>query len=118
MTKMNKSDNTIIARSPVGELIILLDGEPNQYNCISYKELQLMTKNNCPHIVTPLTTAIDTFYTYRGYRVIVKSEDKEYCLNDMLLGDTKPNEKELRTAHNAEKLFLSGCYDIKVNWDI
>ena len=34
----------------------------------------------------------------------------------MLLGDIGENEKELRPAHNIEKMILGGVYDIETQW--
>ena len=77
--------------------------------------LALRTKD--PFIVTPLTCAIDNGLTLDGYRVEIYSEGKILCLNDMLLGKSlNENDKELRISHNAEKLILSGVYDIETRW--
>lgn len=113
---MDEKTKDIIRKSPRGRIVIELSDERAIFDAITYKEFQLAIKRGDRYIVTPLTWAIDNYYCYQGYKVIVKSENTEYCLNHMLLGLTKENEKELRAAHNAENLFLSGCYDIKTNW--
>lgn len=64
-----------------------------------------------------LTTAIDNYYCLRGYRLIVQSEGRERCINDMLLGDIEENEKELRISHNIERMILSGVYGLEVQWN-
>lgn len=99
-------------------LIIDLSGDNCLYNALTYKDFVLAIKEGRSYIVTPLTTAIDNGYCLQGYRVIVRSEGQERCLNDMLLGDIGENEKELRLSHNAEKLFLAGVYDnIETSWE-
>lgn len=113
---MNEKDVITLMKSPKGTIIVLLDGCPEDYTCISKKDFDIQLNRKDKYIVTPLTYAIDNYFAFQGYKVIVKSENTEYCLNTMLLGLTKENEKELRAAHNAERLFLSGCYNIKTNW--
>ena len=113
---MEEKDFITLSTSPKGTIVILLDGCAEDYTSISKKDFDIQINRGDNYIVTPLTWAIDNYYCYQGYKVIVKSENTEYCLNHMLLGLTKENEKELRATHNAENLFLSGCYDIKTNW--
>ena len=113
---MEEKEFITLSTSPKGTIIILLDGCVEDYTSISKKDFDIQMNRGDNYIVTPLTLAIDNYYCYQGYKVIVKSENTEYCLNHMLLGLTKENEKELRATHNAENLFLSGCYNIKTNW--
>lgn len=99
-------------------LRIVLDGSPEIYTAISYKDLITAIRNREKFIVTPLPTAIDNDWVLLGYRVEIQSGDKTMCLNDMLLGKSLgPNDKEIRLSHNAEKLFLSGVYDIETKWE-
>ena len=96
---------------------IILDGKPEDYTATSYKDLMLALARKDKFIVTPLTWAIDNGLTLDGYRVEIYSERKMLCLNDMLLGKgLNENDKELRLSHNAEKLILSGVYDIETSW--
>lgn len=96
---------------------IILDGKPEDYTATSYKDLMLALTHKDKFIVTPLTWAIDNGLTLDGYRVEIYSEGKMLCLNDMLLGKgLNENDKELRITHNAEKLILSGVYDIETSW--
>lgn len=96
---------------------VILDGDPGLYTAVTYKDLMLALRARERVIITPLTTAIDNGLTLDGYRVEIISGDRTLCLNDMLLGEgLGPNDKELRLAHNAEKLILSGVYDIETSW--
>lgn len=113
---MDAKTREILATSPKGVLIVNLDGNAN-YTAISLKAFTKQIQNNSSYIVTPLTTAIDNYYCLQGYRLIVQSEGQERCINDMLLGDIDENEKELRIAHNIEKMILSGLYGLEVQWN-
>lgn len=114
---MDKETKNIISKSPNGIIRIVLDGDKDIYTSWSLKDFHEQLNNKDTYIVTPLTTAIDNFYCLKGYRVIIESEGKVYCLNDMLLGiNTNDNEREMRLAHRAERMFLSGCYEIKTDW--
>ena len=96
---------------------VILDSDPGLYTAVTYKDLMLALRARERVIITPLTTAIDNGLTLDGYRVEIISGDRTLCLNDMLLGEgLSPNDKELRLAHNAEKLILSGVYDIETSW--
>jgi len=96
---------------------VILDGEAQDYTAVSYKDLILALRTKTPFIITPLTCAIDNGLTLDGYRVEIYSKGKMLCLNDMLLGrGLDENDKELRISHNAEKLILSGVYDIETRW--
>ena len=107
----------IIATNPKGRIIIDLSNEDAYFTAITYKEFQLALERGYEQIITPLTTAIDNYYCCLGYRVLVCSESQTICLNDLLLGIKKnDNDKDLRLAHNAEKLILNGVYDLKVKW--
>lgn len=107
----------ILETSPKGTIIINLDGKAI-YNAISLKEFKLAIDEERPLIITPLTYAIDNFYATKGYRVLVESEGKQLNINRMLLGyDIGPNDRELRLAHNVERLILNGVYDIETNWE-
>lgn len=112
---MQPEDRKIIAESPKGTIVICLDGTM-RYNAISLKDFQLAVNDELDYICTPLTYAIDNFFCLKGYKVIVVSEGVQRCINDMLLGDIGPNERELRLAHNVEKMILSGVYNIETNW--
>ncbi len=113
---MDKLTEHRIRHSMKGTILVNLDGTAN-YNCVSLKDFILALNRGESNIITPLTTAIDTFLCCQGYRVIVESEGKRRCLNDMLLGDVEENERELRLAHNAERLFLGGAYNIETKWE-
>ena len=39
------------------------------------------------------------------------------CVNDLLLGRKKDYEKDLRPAHNIERLILNNVYDIRTDWE-
>ena len=107
----------IIATNPKGRIIINLSDEDAYFTAITYKEFQLALERGDEQIITPLTTAIDNYYCCLGYRVLVCSEDQTLCLNDLLLGIKKnDNDKDLRLAHNAEKLILNEVYSLKTKW--
>lgn len=112
---LDKDTRKILSDSPNGTILVNLDGEVN-YNAISLKEFKQKVKERCPYIVTPLTTALDTGLCLQGWRLVVQSEGHSRCINDMLLGDIGENEKELRLAHNIEKMILGGVYDIETQW--
>lgn len=112
---LDKKTRKIIKESPKGTIIINLDGNII-YNCVSLKDFKLALKERKEYITTPLTTALDNCLCLDGYKLIVQSEGRERCINDMLLGDIGPNEKELRLAHNIEKMILGGLYDIETEW--
>lgn len=112
---LRPDERKIISESPNGTILVNLDGEVN-YNAVSLKDFRLAIKNGSQYIVTPLTTALDLFYCFKGYRLLVQSEGHMRCINDMLLGDIGENEKELRPAHNIEKMILGGVYDIETQW--
>lgn len=105
----------IINESPAGTIVVNLDGDI-VYNAVCLKDFRIKVKERCPYIVTPLTTALDTGLCLLGYRLVVQSEGHSRCINDMLLGDIGENEKELRLAHNIEKMILGGVYDIETQW--
>lgn len=111
----DKSVRDILQNSPTGTILVNLDGEV-EYNAISLKEFKQKLKDKCPYIVTPLTTALDNGLCLQGYRLVVQSEGHSRCINDMLLGDIGENERELRLAHNIEKMILGGVYDIETQW--
>lgn len=114
---MDEKTKDIIRKSPRGRIVIELSDERAIFDAITYKEFQLAIKRGDRYIVTPLTTAIDNYYCLMGYRVVVKSEEKQFCLNDALLGfNLKENDKELKLSHNTEKLILNGVYDLQVYW--
>lgn len=107
----------IIATNPKGRIMINLSDEDACFTAVTYKEFQLALERGDEQIITPLTTAIDNYYCCLGYRVLICSEGKTLCLNDLLLGIKKnDNDKDLRLAHNAEKLILNEVYDLKTKW--
>lgn len=112
---LREDEIKILRECPSGTILVNLDGEA-EYNAISLKEFKLKIRDGCQYIVTPLTTALDLFYCFKGYRLIVQSEGYSRCINDILLGDIGENEKELRPAHNIEKMILGGVYDIETQW--
>lgn len=113
---MDEKTREILLHPTKGTILINLDGNA-EYNATSLKDFQLACKRGEKYIITPLTHAIDNWFCFQGYRVIIESEGRHRCLNEMLLGNIKPNERELRVAHNAEKLFMSGAYeDIETRW--
>lgn len=105
----------ILNRAPRGTIIVNLDGDA-EYNAISLKDFKLAIRNRQTYIVTPLTTALNNDYCLMGYRLIVQSEGYSRCINDMLLGDIGENERELRLAHNIEKMILGGVYGLETEW--
>lgn len=111
---MDERTKYILRESPRGTIIVSLDG--CGFNAVTLKEFKELYAQSCDYIKTPLTTVIDNYYCLDGYKLIVESAGKQRCINDMLLGDIGPNEKELRLAHNIEKLILNGVYDIETNW--
>lgn len=104
-----------IKNCPKGTIIVNLDGNAI-YTAVSLKEFTLALRHGERWIVTPLTTAIDNWHCCQGYRLIVQSEGKERCINEMLLGNIGEDEKVLRVSHNTEKLILGGVYDIETEW--
>lgn len=113
---MDKETREILKISPLGTIVVNLDGN-RMYNAISLKEFKIAIKNQEKCIVTPLTCALDTHYCLMGYKLIIESEGHTRCINDMLLGEIGENERELRIAHNVEKIFMSGAYeDIETEW--
>lgn len=113
---MNKETREILKTSPLGTIIVNLDGN-RMYNTVSLKEFKIAIKNQERCIITPLTYALDTYYCLMGYKLIIESEGNSRCINNMLLGEIGENERELRIAHNVEKLFMSGAYeDIETEW--
>lgn len=113
---MTQEDRDLIRQSPLGTIIVNLTGDCI-YNAVSMKEFKLAIKRQEPCIITPLTYALDNFYVLMGYKLIIQSGGHSRCINDMLLGDIGENEREMRIAHNVEKLFMSGVYeDIETEW--
>lgn len=113
---LTEEERDRIKKGPLGTIIVSLDG--HMYTTISLKDFKEAIARGDKTIITPLTYALDMFYVLKGYRVIVESNGKRRCINDMLLGDIGPNEKELRISHNIEKMILSGVYDIETDWNI
>ena len=108
---MDKETREILKTSPLGTIIVNLDGN-RMYNTVSLKEFKIAIKNQERCIITPLTYALDNHYC-----LIIESEGNSRCRNNMLLGEIGENERELRIAHNVEKLFMSGAYeDIETEW--
>lgn len=114
---MEAHDREIIEKHERGTIIVTLDGR-RPMNALTLKDFELAICAEKSLIITPLTYAIDNIYVLQGYELIVESEGKQLNINRMLLGyDIGPNDKELRLAHNVEKLILSGVYDIETRWD-
>lgn len=113
---MDRETREIPKTSPLGTIIVNLDGN-RMYNTVSLKGFKIAIKNQERCIITPLTYALDTYYCLMGYKLIIESEGNSRCINNMLLGEIGENERELRIAHNVEKLFMSGAYeDIETEW--
>lgn len=112
---MDEETKRKLRESPKGTIIVNLDGSII-YNCVSLKDFKLALNRGERYITTPLTTVLDNCLCLQGYRLIVQSEGKERCINDMLLGDIAFNEKVLRLGHNVERLILGGAYDIETEW--
>lgn len=95
------------------QLIVNLDGS-RPYTCVSKKELdQALANPNIKQIITPLTTAINTYYCLHDWELIVESDKKALCVNDLIL------DGSIRIAQNAEKMILGGIFDnlVRTDWE-
>lgn len=112
----------LLETSPKGEIWVCLDGSM-KYNCLDLKSFNKIIRESTEavHIITPLTYAINNDFALRGYKLYVVShfngEKQQVCVNDLLLGRKKDYEKDLRPAHNIERLILNNVYDIRTDWE-
>lgn len=118
---MTEQEKSMVSQCPRGQIWVCLDGSM-KYNCIDLKKFKKIIREKEPvYIVTPLTTAIDNYYPLHGYRLYIMSHfngvKQQVWVNDLLLGHKKLEEKDLRPAHNIERLVLNGVYEIQTNWE-
>ena len=119
---MTEQEKILVSQCPREQIWVCLDGSM-KYNCIDLKKFKKLTtgKTEPVYIVTPLTTVIDNYYPLHGYKLYIVSHfngvRQQVCVNDLLLGNKKPEEKDLRPAHNIERLVLNGVYEIQTNWE-
>ena len=82
-----------------------------------YKTLCLAIKEERPCIITPITKCLCASVMEKGYDLIIQSEMKYVVLSEMLNGNCNGSlGRQIRPAHNWEKMLYSGCFDLKVDF--
>lgn len=119
---LTEEQKKLLQTSPKGTIYVCLDGSM-EYNCIDLKKFKRLIKKTVEpvFIITPLTIVIDNYYPLHGYKLYVVSHfnghKQQVCINDLLLGIKKDYQKDLKPAHNIERLILNNVYDIQTNWE-
>ena len=75
---------------------------------ISLAETEWQLNHDVERINTPQTHVISTTWLVKGYRIFVHMLDDKIV--EMKLGYMGDNLKEIRVAHNLEKMVLAGCF--------
>lgn len=88
------------------------------FNSVSYDDNTLITydetlraiKREEPYIETVQMALLSTDLIKQGYKVFVRDADGEY---EITLGDgCDRTDKELRIAHNIERMWKAGSFDL------
>ncbi len=93
------------------ELHIWFDGSYPENTLHLYKSAMDAVKNSIPKIHTTQTELANLrFIENYGYRLFIHTYTGEVF--EVTLGDCARTTKEIRPAHNLEKMLLNGAFDI------
>ena len=80
----------------------------------SLKDFQKAIKKEKTDIHTTQTKAISAYYYDKGYDIKVVSENKTILFSELLKDE---ENRQVRPTQNWEKMVLSGCFNIKSDWE-
>ena len=95
----------------------------NDYDIFKTKftisEFDKAIKNKEKIIYTTQLEAINSKYFEMGYDLVLIEDNKSIKFSDIIKDKNCALTfgREIRLAHNWRKMFRSGCFDIKYNWE-
>ena len=80
--------------------------------CFTASSFNRAIKSEVEEIITTQTHAIDSRYYLNGYDIILMSKGYQIKFSDILSGKYSNYIREIRIAHNWEKMFYADLFNI------
>lgn len=95
----------------MNKLVITLDYIDDE--CLSYEQAKKAIKENQVDVCTCCLNFFTTGNTKTHHVIAIKKSGIKIDLNEELVDSAKYIDREVRMAHNAEKMLKTGCFTFR-----
>lgn len=87
---------------------------PRDQICVTVFDTAAAIEKEVKKILTTCTHFLSARYMEKGYNIIILKGQQRIFMADLL--NNNPEGREIRPAHNWEKMLYSGCFDIDISF--